>query len=127
VRRETADNNFLVASRFAGCGCRVLDARSATRYGVSMIRSFRHAGLEKFYLTGSKAGIQPAHAAKLRRQLTLLNTAKSANRMNVPGWELHLLKGLLADHWSVKVDGNWRMTFTFENENAILVDYQDYH
>jgi proteic killer suppression protein len=92
-----------------------------------MIRSFRHPGLEKFFLTGSKAGIQPAQAVKLRRQLTLLNTAKSANRMNVPGWELHPLKGMLTDHWSNKVNGNWRMTFTFENEDVILVDYQDYH
>jgi proteic killer suppression protein len=92
-----------------------------------MIQSFRHAGLERFYLTGSKAGIQPVHAIKLRRQLTLLNTAKGSNRMDVPGWDLHPLKGNLAGHWSVKVSENWRMTFTFENENAILVDYQDYH
>ncbi len=92
-----------------------------------MIQSFRDAGLEKFFLTGSKAGIQPAHATKLRRQLSLLHTAKNANRMNVPGWDLHPLKGALAGRWSVKVNANWRMTFTFENENAILVDYQDYH
>ncbi len=92
-----------------------------------MIQSFRHPGLEKFFLTGSKAGIQPAHATKLRRQLTVLHTAKNARRMDVPGWELHPLKGQLADHWSVKVNGNWRMTFAFENEEAILVDYQDYH
>ena len=92
-----------------------------------MIQSFRHAGLEKFFLTGSKAGSQPVHATQLRRQLTLLNTAKTANRMNVPGWDLHALKGNLQGHWSVKVNGNWRMTFAFENENAILVDYRDYH
>jgi proteic killer suppression protein len=92
-----------------------------------MIQSFRHAGLEKFYLTGSKAGIQPVHATKLRMQLSLLNTARNANRMNVPGWDLHPLKGTLAEHWSIKVNGNWRMTFAFQNENAILVDYQDYH
>jgi proteic killer suppression protein len=92
-----------------------------------MIRSFRHSGLERFFLTGSKAGIQPAHESKLRRQLTLLSTAKDANRMNVPGWDLHPLKGKLADHWSIKVNGNWRMTFAFENEDAILVDYQDYY
>lgn len=92
-----------------------------------MIQSFRHAGLEKFFLTGSKAGIQPAHEKRLRRQLTLLNTAKNAERMDVPGWELHPLKGNLADHWAVKVNGNWRMSFTFKDENAILVDYRDYH
>ncbi len=92
-----------------------------------MIRSFRHAGLEKFFFTGSKAGIQPAHARKLNVQLATLNTAKNATRMNVAGWDLHPLKGDLADHWSIKVNGNWRMTFTFEGENAILVDYRDYH
>jgi proteic killer suppression protein len=92
-----------------------------------MIQSFRHAGLEKFFYTGSKAGIQPAHAVKLNRQLTLLNTARDATRMNVPGWNLHPLKGDLLNHWSVKVNGNWRMTFTFDGEDAILVDYQDYH
>jgi toxin HigB-1 len=92
-----------------------------------MIRSFRHAGLEKFFLTGSKASIQPAHAVKLNRQLTLLNTASDASRMNVPGWNLHPLKGDLLNHWSVKVNGNWRMTFTFDGDDAILVDYRDYH
>jgi proteic killer suppression protein len=92
-----------------------------------MIQSFRHAGLEKFFYTGSKAGIQPAHAKKLSVQLGTLNTAKNASRMNVPGWNLHPLKGDLVDHWSVKVSGNWRMTFAFEGEDAILVDYQDYH
>ena len=92
-----------------------------------MIQSFRHAGLKKFFLTGSKAGIQPVHATKLRMQLSLLNTAKNANRMNVPGWDLHPLKGALADHWSIKVNGNWRMTFTFDGVDAVLVGYQDYH
>jgi proteic killer suppression protein len=92
-----------------------------------MIQSFRHAGLEKFFLTGSKAGIQPAHAVKLRRQLTLLNTAKSAHRMDVPGWDLHSLKGAPTDPWSIKVNGNWQMTFAFENEHPVLVDYLDYH
>ncbi|MGO8758309.1 MAG: type II toxin-antitoxin system RelE/ParE family toxin [Terracidiphilus sp.] len=92
-----------------------------------MIRSFRHAGLEKFYRTDSKAGIQPAHAAKLRRQLTLLEASTSPQEMNVPGWYLHPLKGKLKNHWSVRVDGNWRITFGFEGEDAVLVDYRDYH
>jgi proteic killer suppression protein len=92
-----------------------------------MIGSFRHAGLERFYRTGSKAGIQPAHATKLRRQLTLLDASTSPNDMNVQGWHLHLLKGELKGHWSVRVSGNWRITFRFEGEDAILVDYLDYH
>jgi proteic killer suppression protein len=47
--------------------------------------------------------------------------------MNIAGWHLHQLEGTLKDHWSVQVNGNWRMTFRFDGENAILVDYQDYH
>lgn len=91
-----------------------------------MIRSFRHAGLERFFRTGSKAGIQPAHAKKLAVQLGTLNISRDAVRMNVPGWNLHPLKGDLSGHWSVKVDGNWRLTFAFDGEDAILVDYLDY-
>ncbi len=92
-----------------------------------MIKTFLHKGLEEFFRHGSKAGIQPAHAKKLRVQLGMLNTAKSAADMSLPGWKLHPLTGNLKGHWSVTVNGNWRMTFVFENGDAILVDYQDYH
>jgi proteic killer suppression protein len=92
-----------------------------------MIKSFRHAGIERFFLTGSKAGIQPAHATKLSLQLYALDGAKSPADLITPGWRLHSLKGNLEGHWSIRVNGNWRLTFRFEGENAILVDYQDYH
>lgn len=89
-----------------------------------MIKSFRHAGLQRFFETGSKAGIQPHQAARLSRQLKKLDTAEEPGDMNVPGWKLHALS---TGHWSVWVNGNWRMTFAFEGKDAILVDYQDYH
>ena len=92
-----------------------------------MIKSFRHDGIERFFTAGSKAGIQPSHAAKLSVQLFQLNRAKTANDMDAAGWGLHSLRGDLKNHWAVKVNGNWRLTFAFEGENAILVDYQDYH
>jgi toxin HigB-1 len=92
-----------------------------------MIRSFRHKGIEKFFLTGSKAGILPEHARRLAEQLFALNAAKRPDQMNFPGWKWHALKGDLDGHWAVSVSGNWRLTFTFEGENAILVDYRDYH
>lgn len=92
-----------------------------------MIKSFRHAGLEKFFKTGSKAGIQPHHAVKLKDQLFALDTAKSPGDMAMhPTWRLHALQGK-EKHWSIWVNGNWRLTFTFDGEDAILVDYQDYH
>lgn len=92
-----------------------------------MIKTFRHKGLQAFFETGSKAGIQPHQALRLSRQLIRLDIAKYPEDMNVPGWKLHALAGDLAGHYSVTVNGNWRMTFTFEGEDAVLVDYQDYH
>lgn len=95
-----------------------------TRYNGQMIKSFHHAGLRRFFETGSKAGIQPHHAERLSRQLKKLDTAHTQDDMNVPGWRLHRLS---TGHWSVWVNGNWRMTFIFEGEDAILIDYRDYH
>lgn len=92
-----------------------------------MIKTFRHKGLEAFFRTGNKAGIQPAHAKRLRLQLAALDASVSPQGMNLPGWRLHRLTGALAGHWSVTVNGNWRLTFLFEGQNAVLVDYQDYH
>jgi proteic killer suppression protein len=92
-----------------------------------VIKSFQHGGLEKFFSTGSKAGIQPAHIKKLTVQLFTLNRATNPLSMNLPGWHLHALRGELAGHWSVQVNGNWRLTFRFDDGDAILVDYQDYH
>ena len=92
-----------------------------------MIKSFNHKGLEKLFTTGSVAGIQAKHVNKLRLQLAALDEATSPLDMNAPNWRLHELKGDLAQHWSITVSGNWRMTFKFDGEDAILVDYQDYH
>jgi proteic killer suppression protein len=92
-----------------------------------VIKSFKHGGLEKFFRTGSKAGIQPAHAVKLNRLLTALNIAKRAEAMDIAGWEFHSLRGALSGHFAVKVNGNWRLTFRFVGTDAEVVDYQDYH
>lgn len=96
-------------------------------YTIQVIRSYRHKGLKLFAERGSKAGIQPDHSQRLRRLLTALNVASRPGDMDAPGNGLHPLKGDLAGHWSVKVSGNWRLTFKFEGEDVILVDYQDYH
>ena len=98
-----------------------------------MIKSFRHKGLQAFFETGSKAGNQAKHAVRLQIQLTALHAAIQPEDMNAPGWKLHKLagqnpKGQPVDgHWAISVNGNWRLTFYFEDEHAILVDYQDYH
>lgn len=92
-----------------------------------MIKSFRHSGLQQFFESGSKAGIQPNHASKLHRQLGRLDASQSPQDMNIPGWNLHPLKGDLAGHWAVSVSGNWRLIFVFEGTDAVLIDYADYH
>ncbi len=98
-----------------------------TRYNVNVIKSFRHKGLERFFLRGKKSGIQPQHADRLSRQLVVLNRATCPEDVNLPGWRLHPLKGELKDHWSITVSGNWRLTFCFEQQDVILLDYRDYH
>jgi proteic killer suppression protein len=92
-----------------------------------VIKSFKHGGIEKFFKTGSKAGIQPPHAKKLRLHLSVLDASTRPEEMNFPGWRLHKLSRELKGYWSVTVSGNWRLTFAFEGEDAVLVDYQDYH
>jgi toxin HigB-1 len=91
------------------------------------IRSFQHKGLRQFFETGSLAGIQPSHAARLGRQLRALDAAAQPEDLAIPGWRLHALKGDLKDHWSIAVNGNWRLTFCFVGTDVVLVDYQDYH
>jgi proteic killer suppression protein len=92
-----------------------------------VIRGFVHKGLEAFFKTGSKAGIQAVHAPRLRRQLAQLEQATDPQDMNLPGWRLHPLKGDMKGQWSVWVDASWRLTFKFDGKDASVVDYQDYH
>ena len=92
-----------------------------------MIQNFAHQGLERFFLTGDLRGIQPKHSARLTLILTALDAADVPMDMNLPGFQLQPLKGEEKGVWSVKVSGNWRVTFRFENGNAYGVNYQDYH
>jgi len=91
-----------------------------------MIKSFEHKGLKVFFETGRKSGIQPDHADKLKRLLSRLDIAKTAQDVNLPGWRLHLLNGDLAGYYSIGVNGNWRVIFKFEGDDVILVNYLDY-
>jgi toxin HigB-1 len=92
-----------------------------------MITSFRHKGLRKYFESGSLAGIQPAHANRLKMQLAALDTAQVIEDMDIPGFRLHPLKGSDRGRWSIWVNGNWRVTFEFKNGNAFVLDYEDYH
>ncbi len=92
-----------------------------------MIKSFEHKGLRRYWETGSKAGIQQAHADRLRLILQRLDAAKQVQDADFHGARLHPLKGDMKGLWSLTVNGNWRITFRFEEGDAYVVDYQDYH
>ncbi|AGF74140.1 proteic killer suppression protein [Bartonella australis AUST/NH1] len=92
-----------------------------------MIISFRHKGLREFYETGSTKGIQIKHAQKLRYILAILDVAEDVNDVAFPSFRLHSLQGDLKNYWSIRVNGNWRVTFKFIGKDIELVDYQDYH
>ena len=96
-------------------------------YNAGMIKSFKHKGLEKFYRTGSSAGIQTNHAKRLRLILSNLDQAESPDDMDLPGLRLHELIGRRKGIWSVTVNGNWRVTFRFDGKDAEIVNYEDYH
>jgi len=96
-------------------------------YNKTMIISFIHKGLERFYKTGKSSGIQAKHAKRLRLILTNLDQAESPNDMDLPGLKLHELKGNRKNIWSVFVSGNWRVTFRFTGRDAETVNYEDYH
>ncbi|MYZ50042.1 type II toxin-antitoxin system RelE/ParE family toxin [Propylenella binzhouense] len=92
-----------------------------------MIVSFRHKGLEAFYETGTTRGIQTAHEKKLRIILTVLDQAQTPQDLALPNFRTHALKGKLKGHWSIWVNGNWRVTLRFVGTDVELVDYVDYH
>ena len=92
-----------------------------------MIKSFKHKGLKKLYESGSKQGVKPEHANRLRLILARLDAGTAAEDMNLPGLNLHALKGSLKKFWSVSLSGNWRVIFRFEDGYVLDVDYLDYH
>ena len=91
------------------------------------IKSFRHKGLERFFATGNKRGIQAKHADRLRLILGRLNAAATPRDLGLPGLDLHELQGTRKGTWAVKVSGNWRIAFSFADKEAEHVDYEDYH
>ena len=94
---------------------------------MAVIKKFNHRGMEKYFLTGTKAGIQAKHEKRIRLILARLNASTSPQDMDLPGLRLHELIGKRKGTWSVNVSGNWRITFQFLGTDAFSVNYEDYH
>jgi proteic killer suppression protein len=92
-----------------------------------MIKNFRHKGLKRLFEAGSHKGIEPGLRARLTIQLDALDASRHVRDMDLPGFDLHELKGKRKGVWSVTVRANWRLTFSFEAGDASDVDLEDYH
>jgi proteic killer suppression protein len=92
-----------------------------------MIQKFKHKGLKKLFESGNRSGVKVKHAERLRRLLALLETSDSIEDMDLPGLNLHQLKGKRKGVWAINVSGNWRVTFRLHDGEVFDVDYEDYH
>jgi proteic killer suppression protein len=92
-----------------------------------MIQSFRHKGLKRLYEEDDPRGVMAEHLTKLRNILARLDAAGSVGDMDLPGFNLHALKGKLKGCMAVTVRANWRVIFRFYEGHASEVDYLDYH
>ena len=92
-----------------------------------MIKSWKHKGLKEFFIKGSRKGIRPDLADRLRRRLDVLDAANSLQALGLPGFRLHALSGKMKGRQSIRVTGNWRITFRMEDGDVFDVDLEDYH
>ena len=92
-----------------------------------MIKTFKNKALEKLYFNDDRSKVNPNHISKILRILDRLDASSNPQDMNLPGYKLHALKGKSKGVWSVNVTGNWRVIFEFEGNDAINIDYLDYH
>lgn len=92
-----------------------------------MIKTFKHKGLERFFLAGERRLLDAKWLARLEIFLDVLDKARTAEDLAVPGAGLHRLSGDRKNTWSMKVSGNWRLTFRFEGGHAYEVNLEDYH
>ena len=91
-----------------------------------MIRSFRHKGLARLWNNGDPKGVRSDLLVRVRRRLTALNSAQDLRELDMPGWRLHQLHGEPV-RYALSVNGPWRITFEWEDGEAIRVDLEQYH
>lgn len=92
-----------------------------------MIKSFRHKGIEKFYLRGDLSKIQATHKKRLQMILARLESIHKPEDMRLPGFDFHGLRGDMKDYFSIRINKNWRLIFRFDGIDVCDVDYLDYH
>lgn len=92
-----------------------------------MIGSFRSKALRLLWEKNDPSGVNPNTLPRIRRILSILDSAESVRDLDVPGFRFHTLKGFEPRRYSMRVTGNWRITFAFEDGTALAVELEDYH
>ena len=92
-----------------------------------MIKSFKHRGLKALYDGKTTRRVSPQHVERLRDILGTLDQSRGPSGMRLPGYKLSGLDGKMKGHFAVSVSDNWRVTFRFEDESAVDVDYGNKH
>ncbi len=95
-------------------------------YTPLMIISFRSKALRDFFLDDDPSGIRPDLVERVRGRLYALHRAKSLDDLRLPGWKLHPLHTKPV-RWAIAVNGPWRVTFEWQDDNAVRVDLEQYH
>ena len=92
-----------------------------------MIASFKHRGLKALYEGRTARRVAAEHVRKLVDILAVLNRCRTPRDVDLPGFQLHQLMGGLKGYYAVAVSGNWRVTFRFEDDDVVDVDYLGCH
>jgi proteic killer suppression protein len=92
-----------------------------------MIQTFRNKALERLLKEGNAKGIPKELERRIRRRLEVIDSATVIDDLRIPGYDLHELKGDRKETWSIKVSGNWRITFKFRDNDTYDLDLEDYH
>lgn len=92
-----------------------------------MIQTFRNKALEKLFQANVNKGVPPKLEKRIKIRLEAIDSAVTLEDIRLPGYDLHELKGDRKETWSIKVSGNWRITFEFKNGNAYDINLEDYH
>ena len=90
-----------------------------------MIKSFKDKSLEK--LLNGDTPSTTSQQKKIKTRLEVIDSASKVESIRLIGYDLHELKGHRKGTWAIKITGNWRITFRFENGLAYDVNYEDYH
>jgi len=92
-----------------------------------MIRTFKHAGLKRYFETGKAKGIPADMAKRIQTRLNVLNRARELRDLNLPGFGFHALKGDRKGEYALTVTGNYPLTFRFDNSDVLDLNLEDYH